>query len=181
MNVQELELIETHERFTRCWTLAQPVVSSFIATAVPDFHEAEDLLQRVAIVCLRKFSNYDAQRPFVAWALGIAKIELLRLRRAQARSLLLHDESLLDAVGAACEELESELPMRERALGDCLRELTGRSAELVRLRYSENLKPAAIAGRLGMGPVAVRVALTRVRSSLRDCIERKLGSTGPSL
>jgi RNA polymerase sigma-70 factor (ECF subfamily) len=102
-------LVEIHERFTRCWTLAQPIVASYLCAAVPDFHEAEDLLQNVSIVCLRKFSDYDERRPFVAWALGMAKIELLRLRRTQMRLPLLQDEKLLDELAFVSEELEPRL------------------------------------------------------------------------
>ena len=44
---------------------------------VPDFQEAEDLLQDVAVILLRKFPEYDAQRPFVARAIGMAKREVI--------------------------------------------------------------------------------------------------------
>ncbi|MCI0534882.1 MAG: sigma-70 family RNA polymerase sigma factor [Verrucomicrobiales bacterium] len=169
-------ITDMHEQFTRCWTTAQPIVASFLLAAIPDFHEAEDLLQNVSVVCLRKFLEYDAQRPFTAWALGIARIELLRHRRLQSRLPLLREEQLLDEAAEVCEELAPRLRSWEAALGDCLRELRGRSAELVRLRYEEALKPAAIAERLGMGSVAVRVALSRVRATLRRCIEQKVES-----
>lgn len=175
MRVQEL--IDSQERFTRCWTLAQPAVASYIAAVVPDFHATEDLLQNVAVACLRKFAQYDERRPFVAWALGMAKIELLRTRRAQARLPILWDDTLLEDLAGVCEELEPEMQVREWALGECLRELKGRSLDLVRLRYQEALKPSAIAERLGLGGVAVRVALNRVRAALRQCIERRIQSS----
>ena len=171
------ELIDSQERFTRCWTLAQPAVSSYIAAVVPDFHETEDLLQNVAVACLRKFSHYDDRRPFVAWALGMAKVELLRSRRAHARSPILWDDNLLQDLADVCEEMEPQMQAREWALGECLRELKGRSLDLVRLRYQEAVKPSLIAERLGMGGVAVRVALNRIRTALRQCIERKIRSS----
>jgi len=170
---------DIQEQFTRCWTAAQPIVASFLLAGVPDFHEAEDLLQNVSVVCLRKFSEYDPQRPFVAWALGIARIELLRLRRTQSRLPLIQDEKVLDDVAEVCQELAPRLRTWEAALSECLRELRGRSAELIRLRYDEALKPGAIAERLGMGSVAVRVALSRVRAALRQCIEQKIKSLDP--
>jgi RNA polymerase sigma-70 factor (ECF subfamily) len=173
-------LVEIHERFTRCWTLAQPIVASYLCAAVPDFHEAEDLLQNVSIVCLRKFSTYDERRPFVAWALGMAKIELLRLRRTQMRLPLLHDEKILEELASVSEELEPRLKASESALAECLHQLQGRAAALIRLRYDEALKPAAIAQRLGMAAVAVRVALSRVRAALRQCIDEKVKSSRPN-
>jgi RNA polymerase sigma-70 factor (ECF subfamily) len=166
--------MDSHEQFTRCWTQAQPMVASFLGALVPDFRDAEDLLQNVAVACLRKFDQYDAHRPFVAWALGTARLEVLHWRRGRARNRLLFDDSLLDQMAVISEELEPELDRRARALRECLRHLQGRADELVRLRYDEELKPAAIADRLRMAVVAVRVMLSRTRASLRDCIERKL-------
>jgi RNA polymerase sigma-70 factor (ECF subfamily) len=162
------------ERFTRCWTQAQPVVASYIGALVPDFRDAEDLLQEVAVICLRKFPDYDPRRPFAAWALGIARLEALRLRRAHARRPVILRGELLDQIAAACEELAPEMERRSAALRECLKLLRGRAGELVRLRYEEELKPAVLAVRVNMAVVAVRVMLSRTRAALRHCIERRL-------
>ena len=166
--------MESHEQFTRFWTEAQPIVAGYINAVVPDFQEAEDLLQDVAVILLRKFSEYDAQRPFLAWAIGIAKREVLMARRAHARSLLCYQADLLDRISQVYEDLAPELEDRSRALRDCLQTIKGRASELLRLRYEESLKPNAIASRFGLAVVAVRVMLSRTRAALRECIERKL-------
>ena len=162
------------ERFTRYWTQAQPVVARYIGALVPDFRDAEDLLQEVAITCLRKFAAYDERRPFVAWGLGIARVEALRLRRTQARSRVIFRPELLEQIAAACEELAPELDRRGLALRECLKQLQGRAGELVRLRYEEAQKLASIAQRVSMTVVAVRVMLSRTRTVLRRCIERRV-------
>jgi len=166
--------MENHEQFTRAWTEAQPIVSGYLNAVVPDFQEAEDLLQDVAVILLRKFPEYDAQRPFVAWAIGIAKREVLMARRQHARNFLSYHADLLERISETYEELAPELEARSRALRDCLRAIKGRASELLRLRYEESLKPNAIAARLGLAVIAVRVMLSRTRAALRDCIERKL-------
>ena len=53
--------MNNHEQFTRRWTEAQPIVAGYINAVVPDFQEAEDLLQDVAVILLRKFTEYDPQ------------------------------------------------------------------------------------------------------------------------
>jgi RNA polymerase sigma-70 factor (ECF subfamily) len=166
--------MEDHERFTLNWTAAQSVVGSYIASLVPDFQEAEDLLQEVALVLLRKFAQYDTARPFIAWALGIAKFEILASRRRHARSFLTADGDLLDNLTLTYTELAPELDQRSSALRDCLKSLEGRSAELIRLRYEEALKPGLIATRIGLDSTVVRMALSRTRAALRDCIENKI-------
>ena len=166
--------MDNHEQFTRRWTEAQPIVAGYINAVVPDFQEAEDLLQEVAVILLRKFPEYDAQRPFVAWAIGVAKHEVLMARRHHARSFLSYQADLLERIGEAYEELAPEFEDRSRALRECLRSVKGRAGELLWLRYEESLKPNSISKRVGIAVVAVRVMLSRTRTALRECIERKL-------
>jgi len=166
--------MDSHERFTRYWTEAQPVVASYLSSLVPDFAAAEDLLQEVAVVLLRKFAQYDESRSFVSWALGVARYEALMLRRSQARNFLSFEADLAERVGEMYEELAPILDERAAALRECLPNVAGRAAEVLRLRYEEALSPAQIAQRLGAGSVAVRVMLTRVRAALRECVERRI-------
>jgi RNA polymerase sigma-70 factor, ECF subfamily len=173
-------LMESHEQFTRLWTEAQPVVAAYLQAALPDFHQAEDLLQEVAVVLLRKFPEYDRTRPFLGWALGVARFEILNARRAYARSRLFFEPEALERLSQTCEELAPELELRARALRECMDKVEGRARELLRLRYEEALKPNSIASQLGLAVVAVRVMLSRTRAALRQCIERKLKQEGAS-
>jgi len=134
--------VNIHEQFTRYWTSAQPAVASYLGALLPDFRDAEDLLQNVAVACLRKFADYDPQRPFTAWALGIARLEALSRRRTQARCRLLLRDDLLDQLSAVAEEIAPELERRSVALRECLKHVPNRATELLRLRYDSDLKPA---------------------------------------
>jgi RNA polymerase sigma-70 factor (ECF subfamily) len=164
-----------NDRFTRHWTQAQPVVASYIASLAPDFHVAEDLLQDVAVVLLHKFNEYDPQRPFVAWALGVAKFEILNWRRSQQRNVLSADSQLVESVGAVYEELASELEARGRALRECRKTLKGNAESVLKLRYESSLTPAQIAQRMGVDAGAIRVQLSRIRAVLQECVQRRLG------
>jgi RNA polymerase sigma-70 factor (ECF subfamily) len=166
--------MDSQEQFTRLWTEAQPKLAAYLNALVPDFQEAEDLLQEVAVVLLRKFPEYDPQRPFIGWAIGIAKREVLMARRRHARGFVCYQAELLERISEAYEELAPELEDRSRALRECLRLVKGRAGELLRLRYEDALPPQEISGRIGMAVIAVRVMLSRTRSTLRECIERKL-------
>ncbi len=168
------ETESTHEQFTRLWTTAQPAVASCLGALLPDFRDAQDVLQNVAVACLRKFNTYDSKRPFIAWAMGIARLEALHARRTLARGRLVFHDELLEQIAVASEEIAPELDRRSAALRECLKRVPGRAAQLLELRYGESLKPADIADRLPMAVLAVRVALSRVRAALRECIERRL-------
>ncbi|HYE05912.1 MAG TPA: sigma-70 family RNA polymerase sigma factor [Planctomycetota bacterium] len=169
---------ELSERFARLWTRFQPEIAQFIAAVVPDPHQADDVLQEVAVAILRKFSDYDDTRPFVAWAIGIARFEVAMSRRRHARDRLVLTPEALDAVADACVELAPEVDGRSRALRTCLDQVDGRAREMLRLRYEQALSPQEMAARAGVDPGAVRVILHRVRAALLRCIERRLAGAG---
>lgn len=160
--------------FVRLWTSAQPGVAAFISAMVPDYHAAEDILQECAAVLLEKFANYDPSRPFLSWAIGVCRLEILARRRRFMIERLVFDDAAIHNIARAYDELGPEVDERIRALRNCADKVQGRHRQLLDLRYNHNLKPRDIAQRLGSTPNATTVALARIRSALRDCIEKLL-------
>ncbi len=61
-----------------------------------------------------------------------------------------------------------------RALGWCTSQLNQQARELLGLRYTSDLKPAAIAKRCKLNANTVRIRLHRYRSALADCVNNRL-------
>lgn len=59
--------------FARCWSAAHNVLSAYVHSAIRDRHRAEDVIQEVAEAAIRSFGDFDRERSFVGWALGIAR------------------------------------------------------------------------------------------------------------
>lgn len=166
------ELQDRLAKLAQDWTRAQPVVAAFIASVVPDFHEAEDVLQSVAAAVVRKADSYDPGRSFLGWAIGVARYEVLMHARRSARDRHVFDERVIEQLEAACERLAPEWDERRRALSRCIEAISSRSRQLLELCYVDGLSPGRIAAKLGLDAAAVRVRLSRVRAELRQCIER---------
>lgn len=167
-----------HVRFTRCWTQAQASVAGYVVAVIGDPHRADDILQDVAVAAMRKFPSYDPSRPFAAWVMGIAKMQILSLRRDRAREAERFRDAVVEDLAAAWEEAQPEAEARGAALARCLGRLDRRARELLDLRYRSAMDPQAIATRLGATSGAVRTALSRLRAALHDCIERRLAEGG---
>jgi RNA polymerase sigma-70 factor, ECF subfamily len=146
-----------------------------VAGAVVDFNDAEDVVGQVAEIVVRKFGEYDPARPFVAWALGVARNQVLQHyeRRAGQRHAYF-DEQTLEILEAAQVEIADELPARLAALKDCMDQIRGKSRRVLEMRYVHDLKPEVVAEALGMSRNAVWVMLHRIRTALKECIEQKL-------
>lgn len=164
---------EQSERLALLWTQAQPVVSAYVSTLIPDFHQAEEVLGRVAVALVRKFDSYDESRPFLPWAVGIARYEVLRSRRDFATDRHQFGDVLIDRVTELYQEDEPAFAGWRESLRYCVGGLQGRNQEVLQLRYNEEQSPAQIAEQMGMKVGAVRVLLHRVRKALKDCIEKR--------
>lgn len=173
-----MENSDTVQRMTIEWTRAQPAVRRFIGTFLRDRVDCEDVLQEVALVVVEKFEDWDPQRPFIRWALGIARRVVLAHLRKKYRDKQVQFSQAIDQVALAIEKLEPQAEERKASLADCLGQVRGQSRELLALRYSERRELKEIAQRLGMTASNVGVMLHRVRASLRKCVDGKLKAEG---
>ncbi|MHC4185963.1 MAG: sigma-70 family RNA polymerase sigma factor [Planctomycetota bacterium] len=156
------------------WTKAQPVVAAFISSVVPNFHDVDDILGRVAITLVRKCDQYDPNKSFVAWAIGMAKYEILNHRREKAYDKHIFDTDAIKHLSEAYESDASYFNDLREALSHCLKKVKGRSKQAMDMRYIRGNKPARIAEQLDMTVNAVFVLLHRIRLALRECIKRRL-------
>jgi RNA polymerase sigma-70 factor, ECF subfamily len=162
------------EDFAARWTAAQPAIAAFVRSLIPDLTSAEEVLQRVAVALVRRYERYDPRRPFVAWAIGVAKFEVLYYRRQQAADKHIFDDELVEKIADSYRTLVEKFnPMRD-ALSKCLEELEGRSRKVVHLRYADGMTTPRIAEELQITVGAVRMLLWRARGALRRCMEQRL-------
>ena len=166
--------IQIRERLTRLWLEAEPAVRAFVGASVRGFHDAEDVVQQVALTVARRFDEFDASRPFLAWALWLAKSRIIDHYRQQARQRRLFSEELLDRLAAALVSQQTEMPARQAALEHCLERLPEKSRRLLTLRYAEDASVAELATAVQSTAGAVRVTLFRIRDLLSQCIEKQL-------
>jgi len=164
----------------RQWTIAQPIVSSFVSAMVRDYSARDDLMQDIAIAVLESFDRYDPSQPFAAWAIGVARNRVRLYFRTLHRDRLRFSDSIIDLLSEDFSKISTSELHRLEYLQTCVDKLDARAKELCQARYSENQKPAQIAQWLGGSPNGVAKALQRIREQLKDCIQRHVQLDGGS-
>jgi RNA polymerase sigma-70 factor (ECF subfamily) len=141
----------------------------------------EDCFQDCFLVVQRQAERYDPQRDFSAWLRGIARLEAKRLLRQRRRLRSLPSEEVLSAIDAACSDsdLDEDLAEEHARLAACLDRLQPRHRELLDRRYREGLSLAELAAAAKSSSGAVQVMLSRIRSTLQDCVRRAVGGVNP--
>ena len=163
-----------HRRFLRHFLREQGALKAYLRAATRDAHQADDLLQEVSSVLWESFGAFDEGRPFRAWALGFARIEVLRWRRASAKGAGALSEATLSLLARTADETASQAELRRSHHGDCVDGLGEHVRDIVRLRYLESVPIRDLALRVRKSVAAVEMILVRVRRALRDCVDRKL-------
>jgi RNA polymerase sigma-70 factor (ECF subfamily) len=169
-----------HRKFLRLYLGTQSFLRSYLFAATRDEHAAEDLLQEVSVVLWESFEQYDEARPFRPWAVGIARLHVLRWRASRSRSATYLSIDALEALTHAALRTGNRIEPRRAHLSACLDRLSDHARKVLSMRYEEACSNAEIAARLGKQVGAVEMALVRARRALRSCIEQKLAQTGAS-
>ncbi len=156
---EDLQTGPSHEEMVvRCI----PTVASFVRRQIKDRQEVEEVVQEV---CLRALAGAPPGDPasFARWCCGIARHVVARewLRRRRARRELPLDEALADP---------TPLPDRAVAARGALVAVVGADVQSLRLlsrRYLFQASSDELARDLGLSSAAVRMRLSRLRSTAR--------------
>ena len=165
---------ETAEEWTMRWMQVQFEVSCFITALIPNYHDARDVVQQVAVVALSKYDTFDQERSFKDWVMGIARYEVLKYRERNAREKLVFCQAIIDQVAEAYRRSDQGIDRMHHALRLCLKTVKGRNREALSMWYTEQAGAGQIARKLGITENAIYVLLHRVRNALRACVERRL-------
>ena len=118
-------------QFHRLWSEAQTAVGGLVRSLVHDKHLADDILQETAMSCFRNLDRYQADRPFVAWALAIAKNKVRDAWRKQQRQrVVVLDDAVLTQLTKVAADIEPVLSQRREVMEQCLRKVEGRPRKI---------------------------------------------------
>lgn len=159
----------------------QAKLRAFTARYVESSDDAYDLVQDAFLNAYQNLNTFDTTRDFEHWLRGICR-NLIRnyyrsrsVRRKAAQSLV--DAALVDRLEMP-DEPQRESTEQIQALRNCLAEIGGAHSQLLKLRYSADETLRAIAQRMGRSESAIAMLLLRLRSTLRTCVERRIGAGG---
>jgi RNA polymerase sigma-70 factor (ECF subfamily) len=158
----------------------QSHLRAYIAGMGVPRHDVDDLAQDVYVELYRCLHRIPAEVTVKQWLKGIARNLCLNYFRRTARRGRLHREALAEILVDLTYEAKSHWfeGAVQTALEKCFEKLPGESRKMVKMRYEEEIPSHTIAERLGSTSEAIRVALFRIRSVLRDCVSARIAVEG---
>ena len=158
----------------------QSRLRAFVRCLLVRSSDVDDVLQDVNAVLWEKADEFEPGSDFWAWASQIARFKILNQVRKYGRERLIFDADTIDQFAQVAEQRLGQLDQRREALDDCLNQLPPTQRQLVDLRYGDGQAIERISESIGRPAGSIRQTLYRIRSTLLDCIERKLAAQGSS-
>lgn len=164
----------SYEQFLKLFTRDQLRVFGYILALVHNRNDAQDIFQETSLVLWREFETYDPDRPFLPWALGVARNQVLKFWRSRKRDQHVFSDGLAETLAAEAATTAAERVDRSEALQSCVQKLPERQRQLIDWFYGQNLAAGDIAQRWDRSVHAVYKALKVMRRNLMQCVEQKL-------
>ena len=162
------------EVFVKNITEHQNRLFGYIFSLLGDDTRASDVLQETNLVLWRKKEDYRPGAPFLPWAFGIARMQVLAHLRDKSRERCLLDAELVKLVSVEAEQQASEFDSVCAALKHCMSELSTEHREMIRERYFKSASVQQVAETFDRGVSAVKVTLMRLRRKLGECVHRRM-------
>jgi len=150
-------------------------IYAYIITMVPHDSDADDIMQETAAVMWENYDRFEPGTSFVSWAVTIAKFQVLKYRKnKQNRSRLLLSDQVYDLLIAETQKIQDEKGDRLNALRQCLKKLSDKERQFLKMRYSEGATAKIVAQRVGLSIDAVYRQGARLLNLLLACTRRTL-------
>ena len=151
---------------------------ALVYSILKDYHLSEDVVQEVSFFIVNNPEKYDESRPFLPWALGIARFKAFEAVRKSEKQAALLEDDILEKIQNDLIEFERDEDTRISALQNCLTEVSDENRRILIMKYVEKLSAQSIAEKIDRTPTATFSLLQRLRTSLATCINRKVKVTG---
>ena len=160
-----------------------PELLAFLSMLAGSRELAEELFQDTCLEAWRGRRRFRPEGDLGAWLRGIARVVVLRHRRASARRaamIIPFSPTLIDELADQWERRRSGLRQdaRRQALTDCLAALDERQRDLLSRRYDDHERIEVIAAETERSIDAVKMVLHRLRRKLSDCMSKRLETEG---
>jgi RNA polymerase sigma-70 factor, ECF subfamily len=169
---------DPYEAFVELFTAHEQSLRTFVRSLVPSWHDADEIVQEVALVAWQKFAEFERGSSFIKWVCVIARFKTLAHRRKFARSQLAFNSALVEVMADEAARETDQRQQEYAALENCLRKLPEQQRRWVTLSHTPGISAAEMAEQLGLKPGTFYMRLNRIRSTLLDCINRTIQQEG---
>jgi RNA polymerase sigma-70 factor, ECF subfamily len=148
-------------------------LKGFVSALVPATELVDDIIQETFVAVSARADHYDPQTRFSDWLFVVARDKIREAGGRAAAEARPFSDAVLDVLAATHGEVVASAT-KIRLVDECVAALAPQARRIITLRYRNAMKPREVARSIGWTAGSVRVALSRARAAIRECVERKL-------
>jgi RNA polymerase sigma-70 factor (ECF subfamily) len=141
---------------------------------IPNYADAEDVMQEVVALLWRKYADYTPNTDFVAWALTVAKFKVYEYYKDIKRNQRKLSNETIRVLEKESFVSEDQYNGHLEAVKKCIQKLDMKDYKLIQLRYELNENVKYIASRFGLSVQSIYKNLARIHNVLLLCVNRQL-------
>ena len=145
-----------------------------ILSLVPNVNEADDIMQETSRVMWEKFDQFEVGTNFVAWAVTIARYQVMSYRMKYNSRVSLSPDIIDMLVEESSNQMADE-QQRIMALRNCLEKLEEKDLKLIKNRFEHNKTAKVLSKENGVAMNTIYRHESRILSLLFSCIRRTIG------
>ena len=151
----------------------QSRIYSYILGQLCNYHDADDVLQETTSILWQKFDDFKPGTDFLAWGLTVARNQVLnhirKKRRLNAR--VIFDDDVIEIMTPDSSKANDNYEHKIDTVRKCLKNLSDRDVQFIKLRYYQKMKPKELSGRFGLTIQNTYKRLSRIHARLLKCVK----------
>jgi RNA polymerase sigma-70 factor (ECF subfamily) len=162
------------EAFLTLLMANQRRINSYILSLVPNFNDADDIMQETITVMWRKFDRFEIGTDFAGWGLKVAYYCIMNYRRSKSKDKVLFSDNLFEQIQEIAKQKEGHTDLRIQHLRCCIEKLQSADQRFLKARYELNYDVKTLAAQLDRSVQYVYKHLSRIHHTLALCVKRSL-------
>lgn len=167
---------ERNQRFMRLYLGIQRHLHGYVLSMVPSPTDADDIVQNTVATMLSEFDGFKPGTDFVAWALTVARYQILTYYKQKKTTQRRFSEIALEAIQDVSESISKQEDRRREALDKCLEKLKEKERKILYFRYEMGATLRTVAERMDLNINTLYSVLSRIHISLLTCIDKNISS-----
>ncbi len=146
----------------------------YILSGIPNPSDADDIVQETASIMWSEFDKYQPGTNFAAWALCIARYQILTYRKQITKKKRVFSIQAIEAIQEVAEATNNLEQERQKALQLCLDKLGEKERKILCLRYEIGATLRTVSERLNINNNTLYNLLGRIHVTLLNCVRKNM-------
>ena len=156
----------------------QHKIHAYILSLVPNFVDAEEILQETIFIMWKKFDQFQLGTNFDSWGVKIAYYNILNYRKWKRKEICFSDTvfgKFTDIAEKKCARIDNRIP----AMRLCVKKLDDEDQRLLKARYEWNYSVETIARNMNRSSKFVYKRLAKIVQALYGSVRRTIQEDAP--